>query len=66
MSVVQFVAYLALFSRFIERGFLIPQLVNSIQTGGSAYARLAPMPVPALDVAREPPFRSGAQTPIDP
>jgi ABC-type multidrug transport system fused ATPase/permease subunit len=41
MSVVEFVAYLALFIRFVERGFRIPQLVNSIQTGGSAYARLA-------------------------
>ena len=58
MSVGEFVAYLALFIRFVERGFRIPQLVNSIQTGGAAYARLGPMLAPALDVAREPPFAS--------
>jgi ABC-type multidrug transport system fused ATPase/permease subunit len=58
MSVGEFVAYLALFIRFVERGFRIPQLVNSIQTGGAAYARLAPMLAPALDMAREPPFAS--------
>jgi ABC-type multidrug transport system fused ATPase/permease subunit len=58
MSVGEFVAYLALFTRFVERGFRIPQLVNSIQTGGAAYARLAPMLAPALDMAHEPPFAS--------
>src|SRR5688572_24498592 len=58
MSVGEFVAYLALFIRFVERGFRIPQLVNSIQTGGAAYARLAPMLAPALDMRREPPFAS--------
>ncbi len=58
MSVGVFVGYLALFIRFVERGFRIPQLVNSIQSGGAAYARLAPMLAPALTVAREPPFAS--------
>ena len=58
MSVGAFVGYLALFIRFVERGFRIPQLLNSIQSGGAAYARLAPMLAPALTVAREPPFSS--------
>jgi ATP-binding cassette, subfamily B, multidrug efflux pump len=35
MSVGVFVAYLALFVRFAERAFRIPQLVNSIQSGAS-------------------------------
>ena len=48
MSVGAFVGYLALFIRFVERGFRIPQLVNSIQSGGAAYARLEPMLAPAL------------------
>lgn len=58
MSVGVFVGYLALFIRFVERGFRIPQMVNSIQSGGAAYARLAPMLAPALVVAREPPYAS--------
>ena len=58
MSVGAFVGYLALFIRFVERGFRIPQLVNSIQSGGAAYARLEPMLAPALAVAREPRFAS--------
>ncbi len=58
MSIGVFVAYLALFIRFVERGFRIPQLVNSIQSGGVAYARLAPMLAPALVAATEPAFSS--------
>ena len=58
MTVGVFVAYLALFVRFAERAFRIPQLVNSIQTGGVAYARLEPMLAPALATAREPRFSS--------
>jgi ATP-binding cassette subfamily B multidrug efflux pump len=58
MSVGAFVGYLALFIRFVERAFRIPQLVNSIQSGGAAYARLEPMLAPALTVAHEPPFAS--------
>ena len=58
MSVGVFVGYLALFIRFVERGFRIPQMVNSIQSGGAAYARLAPMLAPALTVAGEPAFAS--------
>ena len=38
-----FVTYLDLFLRFTGRGFRVPQLVNSVQAGGAAYARLAPL-----------------------
>lgn len=58
MSIGAFVGYLALFIRFVERGFRIPQLVNSIQSGGAAYARLEPMLMAALTVAGEPRFAS--------
>ena len=58
MSVGVFVGYLALFIRFVERGFRIPQMVNSIQSGSAAYARLAPMLAPALGMAREPAYVS--------
>ena len=58
LSVGGFVGYLVLFIRFVERGFRIPQLVNSIQSGGAAYARLAPMLAPPLTMAQEAPFAS--------
>ena len=58
MSVGAFVGYLALFIRFAERGFRIPQMVNSVQSGGAAYARLEPLLAPALSVQGEPPFAS--------
>src|SRR6266540_3675979 len=48
MTVGAFVAYLQLYGRFIGRGFRIPQLVNSVQSGGAAYARLRPFLAPAL------------------
>lgn len=58
MSVGAFVGYLALFVRFVERGFRIPQLVNSVQSGGAAYARLEPLLAPALPAQSEPRFAS--------
>jgi ATP-binding cassette, subfamily B, multidrug efflux pump len=58
MTVGAFVAYLELFLRFVNRGHRIPQLVNSIQSGAAAYARLRPLLAPALGVAGEPPFAS--------
>ena len=58
MSVGAFVAFLGLFIRFVERGFRIPQLVNSIQAGGAAYARLEPMLASALPAGKEPRFAS--------
>ncbi|MGH7333586.1 MAG: ABC transporter ATP-binding protein [Candidatus Rokuibacteriota bacterium] len=62
MTVGAFVAYLELFLRFVNRGHRIPQLVNSLQSGAAAYARLQPLLAPALPVAGEPrlaSFRAG-------
>jgi ATP-binding cassette, subfamily B, multidrug efflux pump len=58
MTVGAFVAYLQLYGRFIGRGFRIPQLVNSIQSGGAAYARLRPLLAPPLSVHGEPAWAS--------
>lgn len=54
MTVGAFVAYLELFLRFVNRGHRIPQLVNSIQSGAAAYARLRPLLAPALPMHGEP------------
>lgn len=54
MTVGAFVAYLELFLRFVNRGHRIPQLVNSIQSGAVAYARVRPLLAPALAVEGEP------------
>ena len=62
MTVGVFVAYLELFLRFVNRGHRIPQLVNSVQSGAAAYARLRPLLAPALGVSGEPrvaSFRAG-------
>src|SRR3989442_14590267 len=67
MTVGAFVAYLELFLRFVNRGHRIPQLVNSVQSGAAAYARLRPLLAPALRVAGEPrlaSFRAGHITGI--
>jgi ABC-type multidrug transport system fused ATPase/permease subunit len=71
MTVGAFVAYLELFLRFVNRGHRIPQLVNSIQSGSAAYARLRPLLAPALAVEGEPRLASfhaghlaGAERPI--
>ncbi len=67
MTVGAFVAYLELFLRFVNRGHRIPQLVNSVQSGAAAYARLRPLLAPALRVAGEPrlaSFRAGHVTGI--
>jgi len=58
MTVGAFVAYLELFLRFVNRGHRIPQLVNSLQSGAAAYARLRPLLAPALAVEGEPPRAS--------
>src|SRR5262245_19304987 len=68
MTVGGFVAYLELFLRFVNRGHRIPQLVNSIQSGAAAYARLQPLLAPALPVHGEPQrasFRAGHLAGID-
>jgi ATP-binding cassette subfamily B protein len=58
MTIGAFVAYTELFGRFVGRGFRIPQLVNSVQSGAAAYARLEPLLAPALSVEDEPRFAS--------
>jgi ATP-binding cassette subfamily B protein len=62
MTVGAFVAYLELFLRFVNRGHRIPQLVNSVQSGAAAYARIRPLLAPASAVNGEPrlaSFRAG-------
>lgn len=58
LTVGAFVAYLELFLRFVNRGHRIPQLVNSVQSGAAAYARLRPLLARPLTVAGEPRFAS--------
>ena len=58
LSLGSFVAFLELYLRFVNRGFRIPQLVNSVQTGGAAYERLRALLAPPLGVQGEPPFAS--------
>ncbi|HET7769091.1 MAG TPA: ABC transporter ATP-binding protein [Chloroflexota bacterium] len=58
LSLGSFVAFLELYLRFVNRGFRIPQLLNSVQTGGAAYERLRPLLAPPLPVAGEPPLAS--------
>lgn len=48
LSLGGLVAFLALFSRFVVRAPRIPQMVNRVQAGGAAYARLAPLLAPPL------------------
>ncbi|MFN8526301.1 MAG: ABC transporter ATP-binding protein [Chloroflexota bacterium] len=53
-----FVGYLQLFVRFVERGFRVPQMVNSIQSGAAAYARVQPLLAPPRPVVGEAPRAS--------
>jgi ATP-binding cassette subfamily B multidrug efflux pump len=62
MTLGAFIAYLELYLRFVNRGFRVPQMVNSIQSGAAAYARLRPLLAPPPALANEPPgasFRAG-------
>jgi ATP-binding cassette subfamily B multidrug efflux pump len=62
MTVGAFIAYLELYLRFVNRGFRVPQMINSIQGGAAAYARLRPLLAPPLPLSSEPPgasFRAG-------
>lgn len=58
MTIGAFVAYIELFLRFANRAYRIPQMFNSIQGGGAAYARLKPLLAPALGMQGEPSFAS--------
>ena len=62
MSVGAFIAYLELYLRFVNRGFRVPQMINSIQGGAAAYARLRPLLAPPPPLSSEPrgaSFRAG-------
>src|SRR5262249_54950624 len=62
MTVRAFIAYLALYLRCVNRGFRVRQIINSIQGGAAAYARLRPLLAPPLPLSNEPPgssFRAG-------
>ena len=62
MTVGAFIAYLELYLRFVNRGFRVPQMINSIQGGAAAYARLRPLLAPPPPLSSEPPgasFRAG-------
>jgi ATP-binding cassette subfamily B multidrug efflux pump len=62
MTVGAFIAYLELYLRFVNRGFRVPQMINSIQSGAAAYARLRPLLAPPPPLSNEPrgaSFRAG-------
>lgn len=62
MTVGAFIAYTELYLRFVNRGFRVPQMINSIQSGAAAYARLCPLLAPPPALSSEPPrasFRAG-------
>jgi ATP-binding cassette, subfamily B, multidrug efflux pump len=62
MTLGSFIAYLELYLRFVNRGFRVPQMINSIQGGAAAYARLRPLLAPPPPPSNEPPgssFRAG-------
>jgi ATP-binding cassette subfamily B multidrug efflux pump len=68
LTVGAFVAYLELYGRLVGRGFRIPQLVNSVQSGAAAYERIEPLLAPAVSVRGEPPlasFRPGQLVGLD-
>jgi ABC-type multidrug transport system fused ATPase/permease subunit len=58
MTVGAFIAYLELYLRFVNRGFRVPQMINSIQGGAAAYARLRPLLAPPPSFCKEPPGAS--------
>jgi ATP-binding cassette subfamily B multidrug efflux pump len=71
MTVGTFIAYLELYLRFVNRGFRVPQMINSIQGGAAAYARLRPLLAAPPPLSSEPPrasFRAdhiaGIQEPV--
>jgi ABC-type multidrug transport system fused ATPase/permease subunit len=62
MTVGAFVAYLELYLRFVNRGYRVPQMINSIQGGAAAYARLRPLLASPPPLSGEPiraSFRAG-------
>jgi ABC-type bacteriocin/lantibiotic exporter with double-glycine peptidase domain len=68
LTVGAFVAYLDLYGRLVGRGFRIPQLVNSVQSGAAAFARLEPLLAAPASVDGEPhlaSFRPGHLVGLD-
>ncbi len=62
MTVGAFIAYLELYLRFVNRGYRVPQMINSIQGGAAAYARIRPLLAPPPPLSGEPTrasFRAG-------
>jgi len=58
MTVGAFVAYLELFLRLVNRGARVPRLLNSVQSGSAAYARLEPLLAPPLPASSAPRWSS--------
>jgi len=58
MTVGTFMAFYELFMRFTGRAFRIPQMMNTIQSGGAAFIRLKPLLAPPLGMRKEPGFAS--------
>jgi ABC-type multidrug transport system fused ATPase/permease subunit len=58
MTVGAFIAYLELYLRFVNRAYRVPQMINSIQGGAAAYARLRPLLAPPPPLINEPPGSS--------
>lgn len=54
MTVGTFVAFYELFTKFTNRAFRIPQMMNTIQSGGAAYARMKPLLATPLTMKDEP------------
>jgi len=54
MTLGAFIAYLELYLRFVNRGFRVPQMINSIQGGAAAYARIRPLLAPPPPLSSEP------------
>ncbi len=68
MTLGAFVAYLELYLRFVNRGFRVPQMINSIQAGGAAYSRIKPLLAPPPPLYHEAPrasFHAGHVAGID-
>lgn len=62
MTVGAFVAYLELYLRFVNRGYRVPQMINSVQGGAAAYARIRPLLTSPPPLSGEPTrasFRAG-------
>ena len=54
MSVGMFLAFYGLFTKFTDRAYRIPQMMNTIQSGGAAYARLQPLLALPLPMRKQP------------